>query len=317
MPSRLLKYSRFRKQVAGSPRAALLAASGRGGSRLLRRSASLRQRLGRALGSGTGAAPPPVLPGLPAADRGMPPPLGLLRRTRQSDSQAGSTHLRSHSEDTVKATLTSSRDALRPEAQTPFPASAHLEGGDVDRSERVRAPFGGQMRVPGAGIIRGRHAGYPFVPPNSGNALLASDVETLPSRSRAGLSTYGDNSFIASAPVLETEQTHGRSFAPLPRQRPVFASPSSASGVEAADAPRRPWLGIDAGLPAGADEQRLARMPEASADRPSVGTIHLDGNALGQWVTRYLERSLSQANRGPSGVDPRVVPMWGPPSAAY
>lgn len=43
----------------------------------------------------------------------------------------------------------------------------------------------------------------------------------------------------------------------------------------------------------------------------TAATIHLDGNALGSWVTRHLERTLSQPNRGPSSVDPRAVPGWG------
>lgn len=54
-----------------------------------------------------------------------------------------------------------------------------------------------------------------------------------------------------------------------------------------------------------------------SHERPMIGAIHLDGNALGQWMTRHLERALSQPNRGPSGVDPRVTPTWGPLSAGY
>jgi len=58
-------------------------------------------------------------------------------------------------------------------------------------------------------------------------------------------------------------------------------------------------------------------MGSPSSERPTIGAIHLDGNALGQWITRHLERTLSQPNRGPSGVDPRVIPTWGPMSAAY
>lgn len=54
-----------------------------------------------------------------------------------------------------------------------------------------------------------------------------------------------------------------------------------------------------------------------NGERATVGAIHLDGNALGQWITRHLERTLSQPNRGPSGVDPRVIPTWGPLSASY
>ena len=50
---------------------------------------------------------------------------------------------------------------------------------------------------------------------------------------------------------------------------------------------------------------------------PVQGTIYLDGSALGQWLTTQLEQTMSQPNRGPSGVDPRVFPVWGPMSAAY
>jgi hypothetical protein len=41
------------------------------------------------------------------------------------------------------------------------------------------------------------------------------------------------------------------------------------------------------------------------------GSIHLDGNVLGEWVTRHLERVLNRPALGPSSVDPRVVPGWG------
>jgi hypothetical protein len=50
---------------------------------------------------------------------------------------------------------------------------------------------------------------------------------------------------------------------------------------------------------------------------PTQGTIYLDGSALGQWLTTHLEQAMSQPNRGPSGVDPRVFPVWGPVSAAF
>jgi hypothetical protein len=65
-------------------------------------------------------------------------------------------------------------------------------------------------------------------------------------------------------------------------------------------------------------DDRSGPPPNASQDRRTqIGTVHLDGNALGQWVTRHLERVMSEPNRGPSGVDPRTVPYWGPASAAY
>lgn len=67
----------------------------------------------------------------------------------------------------------------------------------------------------------------------------------------------------------------------------------------------------------------LAPIPNSPANSgvgmsgPTQGTIYLDGSALGQWLTTHLEQAMSQPNRGPSGVDPRVFPVWGPVSAAY
>lgn len=62
------------------------------------------------------------------------------------------------------------------------------------------------------------------------------------------------------------------------------------------------------------------RRPGGAALDPATvlgGTLHLDGNALGQWVTRHLERTLTSPQRGPSGIDPRAVPVWGSASAGF
>ena len=45
------------------------------------------------------------------------------------------------------------------------------------------------------------------------------------------------------------------------------------------------------------------------------GTIYLDGSALGQWMSDHLEQVMVRPSRGPSGVDPRTMPVWGPLSA--
>lgn len=55
--------------------------------------------------------------------------------------------------------------------------------------------------------------------------------------------------------------------------------------------------------------------PDGAA--PMTGALHLDGNALGQFVTRHLERALTGAQRGPSGIDPRAIPIWSSASAGF
>ncbi len=61
----------------------------------------------------------------------------------------------------------------------------------------------------------------------------------------------------------------------------------------------------------------MTRDVEGMAGSPVSGAIHLDGNLLGQWVTGHLEKAMLQPSRGPTGVDPRVVPGWGSFTAAY
>lgn len=57
--------------------------------------------------------------------------------------------------------------------------------------------------------------------------------------------------------------------------------------------------------------------PHASLGDSGVkhGTIYLDGSALGQWVSDHLEQVMVRPARGPSGIDPRIMPVWGPLSA--
>ncbi len=55
----------------------------------------------------------------------------------------------------------------------------------------------------------------------------------------------------------------------------------------------------------------------SSTQAPQQGTIHLDGNALGQWMTRHLERMLLQPERGPTALDTRVVPDWRAANVGY
>ena len=53
-----------------------------------------------------------------------------------------------------------------------------------------------------------------------------------------------------------------------------------------------------------------------SEDNPAVaatassGDIYLDGNLLGRWMVRHLERVLTRPTLGSTGVDLRAVPAW-------
>ena len=39
----------------------------------------------------------------------------------------------------------------------------------------------------------------------------------------------------------------------------------------------------------------------------SLGTLHLDGAALGRWAEQHLERSLGRPTSGMTGIDPRAT----------
>jgi hypothetical protein len=84
---------------------------------------------------------------------------------------------------------------------------------------------------------------------------------------------------------------------PLSRASPV---PSRAQADPAIEKPGK------------STEQRQADTDSASEDpvRPAYAEIHLDGAALGRWMTRYLERQVMRPQVGTTGFDQRMTPSW-------
>lgn len=65
------------------------------------------------------------------------------------------------------------------------------------------------------------------------------------------------------------------------------------------------------------DNTTLRDSGGAASGGPAQGMIYLDGNALGHWMTEHLGQLLARPDRGPSGIDPRVMSGWGSLSAAF
>lgn len=105
-----------------------------------------------------------------------------------------------------------------------------------------------------------------------------------------------------------------------PADTPIYDGISFAPVGRAWDISQRRGVGGDA--PA-VGRSNWGQMPReqagtaAAAQAPQQGTIHLDGNALGQWMTRHLERILLQPERGPTALDTRVVPDWRAANVGY
>jgi hypothetical protein len=96
---------------------------------------------------------------------------------------------------------------------------------------------------------------------------------------------------IADAPRQPATPQVGQPVAPIPLSRPQ--APTSPTAAEA--------ISPVASRPA----------PEApTADPPAFAEIHLDGQALGRWLTRQLEARLNRPPAGTTGFDPRMTPTW-------
>ncbi len=120
---------------------------------------------------------------------------------------------------------------------------------------------------------------------------------SLPHANAASWTTRSALDYLPTGLVLPTT---------LPPAGPLTASPANEPKYSAPELPT-PLAPTSNTAPPGG----------AASSGPTQGTIYLDGNALGQWLTNHLEQTMSHPNRGPSGVDPRIFPVWGPISAAY
>ena len=104
-----------------------------------------------------------------------------------------------------------------------------------------------------------------------------------------------------------------------PRQQQAQA-PASVSPPSGPSHPVRPFpITPPAGYPPAAYARATAPAPPTlgtvSSDRPQAdglvsAELHLDGVAIGRWVTRHLERQVTRPQAGATGFDPRMSPSW-------
>lgn len=106
-------------------------------------------------------------------------------------------------------------------------------------------------------------------------------------------------------------------FAPLPVASPSRGHASAIDRYGTTNIGADPW----AAPPDDGPSPHLNRgPPDLSGNHqgaPGQGMIYLDGSALGHWMADHLGQLLSRPDRGPSGIDPRVMSGWGPLTAAF
>jgi len=219
----------------------------------------------------------------------MPPPLSAISPFSQRSSSLNSA--------AVPKFLDTRSSPVTPRARRRSRASAESPGS------------GGAQTMPLMAAVTG-----PVVPtfsnlPLRGTAAIANrsgadHANRQPSANYLVPPSYSTQS------TTSTELTYQPADLVLPTTIP---GPRQPPGVTADEARRNmPELPVPL-----APAANTAPHGSAGAPGPTQGTIYLDGNALGQWLTSHLEQTMSHPNRGPSGVDPRVFPVWGPISAAY
>lgn len=293
------------------PRSMRRAVSGRASSRLLRQALSAASRRTSALHGQGGVAPfagfRPLRLAAPAVSHDMPPARTTIIERENKPVQERDTLLPSYLQAAQRrADIAKGEDVVSyPDGQpfvglvSPF-TSAAVAGAPTEALTRRVDPAGAQRTVAGQDRAP-RIEERPSFPPK-----------------RAGLAVFRNLEPFAMAPLPSSGKERPSEERELAPTLNVFRSDrrplSTATALETHAASA---LSNDRGFEempqsAGTNDDR-----GTTDERPSIGTIHLDGSVLGQWITNHLERSLTQANRGPSGVDPRVVPTWGPISAGY
>jgi hypothetical protein len=103
---------------------------------------------------------------------------------------------------------------------------------------------------------------------------------------------------LAPIPLPARSDAPGRAPGPRKPAAPVISVhvPHATSSVPTSE-PTRPLPATDLD---GAQQ----------TDRPASAELHLDGAALGRWVTRHLERQVTRPQAGATGFDPRMTPSW-------
>lgn len=105
----------------------------------------------------------------------------------------------------------------------------------------------------------------------------------------------------------------------LPLSLTLGATPFRPS--EVSPAPREPAAPIEpvrSSTPARVVEVAGSGQPVSTSmplgpqqvEQTTFAELHLDGAALGRWVTRHLERQVTRPQAGATGFDPRMTPSW-------
>ncbi len=186
-----------------------------------------------------------------------------------------------------------------------------------------------QRAISGASVRMNNVPGAASGPPIGMPTTLVTEAAGQGSRSDPGIGT------VSAPTVRQAVRASPASPARTPRPSQVSVQGSTPIGYPEADrvlaaaatsyAPASTSLAAGPLLPVQypdtaantATQRGVLSGSGGGGGQTFAGTIHLDGNMLGQWVTRHLEQSLSLPNRGPTGVDPRVTPAWGSFSSAY
>lgn len=205
----------------------------------------------------------------------------------------------------------------------PAAAAARSGGRAVFRNHRVSG--GAPPLVGPAGRVLA--AVLPGLPGHAGSRRLSAAPGAVTVR-RAVMAAGGPG------PAATVRAMRAMQAVPTPQRRSARFPASGTPGRHGADAmplagpfappatTRQPpdaasWM-EGAPPPGGVSSQRRGGSSGSAEVGQSIGgALHLDGDALGQFITRHLERVLTAAPRGPTGIDPRAVPVWSAASAGF
>jgi hypothetical protein len=188
---------------------------------------------------------------------------------------------------------------ISPPTAMPSPTAMPLLYRAAAVSERVAAPA---LQRPAATIDLTPPA-VSFVPP----ATPSPVADRKPSVPLSRFEPFG----------LHAKTPQDATSIPAPAA-PLSSYPDSEPLIGSQREPTAPVLQAEKPRFTVADRQPDAKRPAdnlPSADapqenRPVYAEIHLDGAALGRWITRHLERQIARPQAGATGFDPRMTPSW-------
>jgi hypothetical protein len=188
---------------------------------------------------------------------------------------------------------------ISPPAPVPSPTAMPLSYRATAVSERVASPA---ARRPAATIDPTPPA-VSFVPP-AAPSPVSNREPCVPT------SEYEPFGAHAKTPQHATA-------APVPAA-PLSSHPDSERLIGRQREPAAPVLQAEKPRFTVADHQPDTKQPADNLpstdtpqdNRPLYAELHLDGAALGRWITRHLERQVTRPQAGATGFDPRMTPSW-------